>query len=220
MVENAMSTLFASFVFPADAERAVAALMDHGMRQEDISVIANEAYGSVRGQAAQDAAQHIEQEGKTGITTTTAADAAMGAAMGGAAGLGVGILAALAAITIPGVGIVVGAGALSTAVAAAAGTTIAGMAAGGVAGYLRDLGMGNEVATEYSNVVAKGGAILAVAVPSNGVDPTLAESILAKYNAVGVSTYYTPETEIGHEATPEHPMVLKEAEVRSEPYVS
>ena len=37
-------TLYASFATTSDAERAAGALLDHGLRAEDVSFIANESY--------------------------------------------------------------------------------------------------------------------------------------------------------------------------------
>ena len=54
---------------------------------------------------------------------------------------------------VPGVGLVVGAGALAAAVA---GTAAAGAAAGGLVGFLKDQGMGGDMATEYHARIASG----------------------------------------------------------------
>lgn len=131
--------------------------------------------------------QEAELTAKTGITTTTGADAASGAMKG--AGFGLGILGALAALAIPGVGLVVGGGALAVALAGVAGSTGAGAVAGAVTGYLKDQGMAEHVAQTYSEVVEQGGALLAVTVPSGDVDEVLARSILDKYGASNLSAY-------------------------------
>lgn len=212
-----MTTLFASFTDPGEAERAAAALIDQGARAEDISFVASESYGSKRTALARSDVAHLEHEAKSGITTTTPADAAFGAAKGGTIGIGVGILAAIAALTIPGVGIVIGGGAFATAFAGAIGTTIAGMAAGSVAGYLKDQGMAENLVTHYSNIVAEGGAIVSVSVPTGDIDTTQAESILAKYGAVNVATHYSPKNELDREQMPPpEPMVVESAETHVE----
>ena len=69
---------------------------------------------------------------KHGISTTTPEDAGEGAVKGTGIGLGVGILASLAALTVPGVGLVLGGGALAAALGATALTAGAGAIAGGV----------------------------------------------------------------------------------------
>lgn len=126
---------------------------------------------------------------KQGISTTTGADAADAAVTGTGIGLGVGALAALASLMIPGFGIVIGGGALATALAGAAGATAAGAIAGGVTGYLKDQGVPEHVATDYSKAVENGGAFLTIEVPTGSVDRFKAEEIIGKYNATNINAY-------------------------------
>jgi hypothetical protein len=91
-----MSTLYASFVDAPAAEKAAAALLDHGARAEDISILANNEFPGVRSAEDRAEAAISEQTAKSGITTTTAADAGLGAAKGTMVGLGIGIAAASA----------------------------------------------------------------------------------------------------------------------------
>lgn len=187
-----MSTMYASFLSASEAERAVGALIDHGARPEEISLIANETHSAGAQQFAQTRVAHEERAGKEGLSTTTAGDAVLGAAKGTFAGLGVGIAAALVSLLVPGVGLVVGGGALATAIGAAAATAGAGAVAGGVAGYLEDQGVGQEMATRYSNTFTQGGVILAIAVPTGSLDAVEVEQYLAKYGASDIATYNTP----------------------------
>lgn len=125
---------------------------------------------------------------KGGISTTTPADAGAGAVKGATIGLGVGIAAALAAVFLPGIGLIAGGGAMAAALAGAVGTTGAGAVAGGVFGYLKDQGVPEEALTVYREVYDSGGAVLAVNIP---VDFNRAdiEAILAKYNAQNIELY-------------------------------
>lgn len=125
---------------------------------------------------------------KKGITTTTPEDAGAGAATGVAAGVGIGALAVLASLFIPGVGLVLGGGALATALAGLAGAVGAGAIAGGVVGYLKDQGVPEEAITVYREAFDRGGAILAVAVPPEFVRADI-EAILAKYGAANIEMY-------------------------------
>ncbi len=179
-------TLFASFATVADAERAAAALLDRGAQKDDLSVVAHEGKGG-----AMSSGGHAEDVAKHGVTTTTGADAAMGMAKGLSIGTGLGVLGAIAALLVPGIGLVVGAGAFATAVAS---TAAAGAATGGLVGYLKDQGMGDDVAAAYHARIAEGGAILSLAVPSGGLPENEAESLLNKYGAVGVFTSYPDMT--------------------------
>jgi hypothetical protein len=130
-----------------------------------------------------------EMAAKQGISTTTPGDAAAGAAKGAGWGLGLGVLAGLASIFVPGFGLVVGGGALATAIAGMAATTAAGAIAGGVYGYLRDQGMPEHIATTYNWAYEHGHAILSVTVPSGDLGEMTAREILEKYGAENINTY-------------------------------
>ena len=243
-----MAHLYASFADAALAEKAAGALLDSGVRQEDLSVVANDqydqtqqsyaaqatdpnytagatgSYGSEGGVAVynnpaaaglgtagmgagtsaiagdlnpldrggMDSAmsqENIETAAKHGISTTTPEDAGEGAVKGTGIGLGVGILASLAALTIPGVGLVLGGGALAAALGATALTAGAGAVAGGATGFLKDQGVPHEAADRYYGAVTGGGAVLSLNIPSGKVDQATAESILSKYGAADMNTY-------------------------------
>ncbi|MDQ2986694.1 MAG: hypothetical protein M3R13_08215 [Armatimonadota bacterium] len=198
-------TIYASFADIEMAEKATGALLDFGMRDEDISLVANEKHlnrvPAVSEVAVNDDYNTIavdrnapvyEREdlgAKAGISTTTGADAGVGAAKGAGVGLGVGVLAGLASLAIPGFGLVLGGGALATALAGAAGATAAGAVAGGVTGYLKDQGMPEHAAEAYKEDFERGGAVLAVTAPSNDVGVATAEDLLDKYGATNISAY-------------------------------
>jgi hypothetical protein len=202
-----MSTLYASFGTLDSAQKAVGALLDHGAKPEDVSLVANQPNGSFHAEEASAVAGDAESTAKHGITTTTGGDAVIGAAKGAMVGVGIGILAALAAIAIPGVGLVVGGGALATAIAGAAGATAAGAAAGGITGFLEDQGMGPEVVTRYSTAFAEGSTIVAVAVPTGSLLPENAEQLLAKYGAAEIATYNGSRVLMDRE-TPKQPLTI------------
>lgn len=166
-----MQNLHASFQDYKMAEKAVGALLDHGVPKENISLI-----GPADGK---DHEKHAEQ----GITTTTGADAAAGAAKGAGAGLVAGALGALASLFIPGFGIVTGGGALATALATAAGTTAAGAVAGGVTGFLQDQGVDQQVAQDYQKAIEHGGALIQIVTPAKDVPTGQIQEILTKYGA-------------------------------------
>jgi uncharacterized membrane protein len=177
-------TLYIAFQDGAQAERAAGALLDHGVRQEDLSVLVDAAATGELYEAAD-----IERAAKTGISTTTAEDAGIGAAAGAGIGLGLGVLAGLAALVVPGVGLVYGAGALSTAIAAAAGTTAAGAVAGGVTGYLKDQGIPENSVRRYANYYQTGGALIELSLPSGNLSEMRAREIVAKYGGADVGSF-------------------------------
>jgi len=131
-----------------------------------------------------DTPQNVAAVGKEGLTTTTPQDAAAGAAVGSGVGLVAGLLAAAAALMIPGVGLVLGGGALAAAIGAAAATTAAGAAVGGVTGYLRDMGMPEQAAASVHDRLTEGDYLVTIAVDPVRYDQI--KQILLKYNAAGV----------------------------------
>ena len=161
------------------AQRAVGALLDHGADKDSISLVANQTHEEL---------WKAEKRAKAGITTTSGADAAHGAVVGAGVGLGLGILGGLAALFIPGFGLVVGGNAMSTALAAAAGTTVGGAFTGAVEGYLVDQGVPKTVATDYKEALENGSALLSINLPSGKLDRVDAEQIVAKYN--GGQSFY------------------------------
>lgn len=206
-------TIYASFADPADAERAVGALLDHGLKNEQISLAHSETYARSRygdidpgevdwnrygsrpgNEAYAEAVDREEEEetdpvaqGERGISTTTGGDAAVGAAKGAGVGLGVGALAALATLFIPGVGLVTGAGALATALGAALGATAAGAAAGGVYGYLKDQGVDDQAARDLDETFRAGGSMIEIHHETGGVSEAEIAGVLRKYNATSIS---------------------------------
>lgn len=189
-----MSTLYASFPTPEDAERVVGALLDNGAEAADISILANKrtAAGDPIPEAAE--AADAEHSAKSGLSTTTSFDVAAGTVKGATVGIGIGALATLAALFIPGVGLVLGGGALAAAVMGGTGTIIAGAAAGGLTGYLKDQGVPDDIVTHYSNTFLEGGSIVAIAVPSGSLAPETAEGIFTKYGAANIATVNNART--------------------------
>ncbi len=136
-----------------------------------------------------DAHSDTDMSAKHGISTTTPEDAGQGAVKGTGIGLGVGILASLAALAVPGVGLVLGGGALAAALGATAATAAAGAVAGGVTGYLKEQGVPGHAAERYHGAIEHGGAVLSINLPSGKVDQATAEQVLSKYGAADVGAY-------------------------------
>ncbi len=147
-----------------------------------------------------DSADATESAAKHGISTTTGADAGAGAVKGAGWGLGIGAVAALAALFIPGVGLVVGGGALAAALGGVAAATGAGAAAGAVTGYLKDQGVEAHVAEDYDRTIQGGGAILAVNAPSGDCSREEIMETLTKYGAMNLNAYEARSTGGGYVA--------------------
>ena len=139
--------------------------------------------------AASTAHDGTEVSAKHGISTTTPEDAASGAVKGTGIGLVGGIIASLAALTVPGFGLVLGGGLLASAIGATALAAGAGAVAGGVTGYLKDQGVPHEAAERYHGTVENGGAVLSLNIPSGDVDQATAQALLSKYGASDVNAY-------------------------------
>lgn len=165
-------TLYATFGDGARAEHAVGALLDHGVQAEHVSLIAG----------TQPVRPDPVEQAKHGVSTTTPEDAAAGALQGAGVGLGFGAIAAALSLFLPGIGLVTGGGALAAAIAAAAASTAAGAAVGGVVGFLKDQGVGEEFAAAAHQTVQRGGVLIAVHVPSGPVGEGRAVEILHRYH--------------------------------------
>jgi hypothetical protein len=178
------TNIYATFRQADTAKSAMGALLDHGANAQDISLVLPQNYGEPN-QTSQDTIHSAEK----GITTTTGEDAASGAAKGAGIGLGVGAAAALVSILVPGIGLVIGGGALATALAGAAATTAAGAIAGGATGYLKDQGVPHELAERYAGQIERGGAVVSISVPSGNLDYDTAKGIFAKYGEADVEVW-------------------------------
>jgi hypothetical protein len=171
-------TLYAVFPSGEVAQRAYGALLDRGVHKEDISVIAPVAHDG-----------HVPEAARLVIGTPTRSDVAIRAAKGAGFGVAVGAAAALAAMFVPGIGLVLGAGALATALGATAGTIAGGAAIGAVVGYMMDQGVPAEIAARYKDSLRTGGAMLAVTVPYGDADQAAIEDALVKYDATDINLY-------------------------------
>lgn len=198
-------SVYASFATREMVERATGALLDHGVRAEDISVI---VYENDRDRTETDPGHNVEKMAEHGITVTTSGDAAAGAAKGAGVGLGAGALAGLVALVVPGFGLVLGGGALALAIGGMVGATAAGAVAGGVTGYLKDQGVPDDHAHEYTTG-SPAACIIGVSTPSNEVSTQTVMEVLNKYGATGVRDYST-DRQPGYAAA-EVPVVTESA---------
>jgi len=155
-----------------DAHNAVAELTNAGFTSDDISIVANNASG-----------QSTSYDADTGSETAEGAGAG---AVGGAVlgGLG-GLLVGLGALVIPGIGPVVAAGTLATALGTTAVGAGLGAAAGGLVGALVGAGIPEEDANIYAEGVRRGGALVTVQAATDS-DADRAADILDRHNVVDI----------------------------------
>ena len=177
-----MKRIIALFDNHERAVKAGGALLDHGIDADRFDLVGGERLRD-RFRSHLEAKELDKKQSKIehGVTTTTKADAKEGAKKGGTAGIALGAIGGLASLFIPGYGIVVGSGALATAIGTAIGAGAAGVVAGGVTGYLKDMGVDGKVAEDYDETVKKGGAIISVEYPTDGLHESQIREILNKY---------------------------------------
>jgi uncharacterized protein (TIGR02271 family) len=163
-----------------DAQQVVRELRDMGMSNNRISLVANDASGEYAGQLGQ-----TGTKGRKGKKDDSGAEtgAGIGAVLGGLGGLLVG----LGALTIPGIGPVLAAGPLATAVSAMVGAgvgAVAGAATGGLLGALVDMGIPEEQAQFYSEGVRRGGTLVVVEAEDQEVDRV--RDVMNRFNPVDI----------------------------------
>jgi len=158
-------TIAALFENRGEASGAVQDLVDQGFARDDISLMAHD---------------DTQREGYTTTdddTSGAAQGAGIGAALGGVGGLVVG----LSALAIPGIGPVIAAGPLATALLGAG----VGAAAGGLIGALTDMGIPEEHAHYYGEGMRRGGVLVTVATTDAMADRAV--SILSHHNPVDLT---------------------------------
>lgn len=158
------------------AHMAVRDLQDMGIARDRISLVASDAAGEY--------GQYLSRTGAKEDTTDGASTGAgVGALIGGIGGLLVG----LGALAIPGIGPVVAAGPLATALSALLGAgagALAGGIAGGLIGALVDAGLPEEEAGYYAEGVRRGGTLLMV--ETDEAMSQRAADVLNRHGAVDV----------------------------------
>lgn len=160
------------FHTPAEAESAVADLLNAGFPRDKISLIAPGAQP-----------EHIAVEG---TSVEHAEDMAIGAVGGGLLGGMLGALVGMIVVGIPGIGPVLAAGPLAVALGSAGVTMVVGAGAGavggGVLGALTWAGVSGHEAQVYEEYVKKGSAL--VMVQASGDDRIRASEILHRDGAI------------------------------------
>lgn len=156
-----------------DAQSVVQELVQHGVSRGAISLVANDANGTMQKTVGGDKMDKGEGE-----------QAGSGAIAGAGVGGVVGLLVGLGALAIPGIGPVIAAGPIAAALGSTALGAGLGAAAGGLVGPLVEAGVPRPEAEQYSESVRRGGTLVTVQTPDEMVDDTLA--IMERYNVVDV----------------------------------
>ena len=146
-----MSTVIGVFDNESQAERAVNEIKQEGIGQNSISIVAPE--NSMQQQTTD---QNLKSEQQRGQNLTDGA--VTGGALGGLAGL----VAGAGALTIPGIGPIIAAGPIAAG--------LSGVAAGGLAGSLVDLGIDENRGQYYEQQVQQGGILATIEASDNETD--------------------------------------------------
>jgi hypothetical protein len=162
-------TVVGLFEDRADAQNALDALVDRGFTRDQVSVAASDVPG------VQGPETHVVTDERP-----SGAGAAVGAVGGAMVGGGAGLLVGLGALVIPGLGPLVAMGPLVTTLAGMA----AGTVAGGLLGALVDLGIPKEEAEVYVEGVRRG--YILVTLRTSDEDADTAASVMRANGAVDV----------------------------------
>lgn len=154
-------TIVAVYDGDAAARAAVSALEAGRILQNKISYVARHA-GETRANPSVDSNEDSGSDvGK---------DAGIGAAAGTGLGAVTGVLAGLGMLAIPGIGPIVAAGTLVTALAGAGAGAAAGAGVGGLVGSFTNAGVSEDDANRYSEAVRRGGAVITVVAEDDEMD--------------------------------------------------
>jgi hypothetical protein len=179
MVVTHEKRAFGVFSNRQKAEQSLNELKASGFSMEQVSIIAKDADQGeqISGAEVSDRVANKNVGGATGIVKEVATDSALG-----------GVLVGLGSLAIPGIGPVIAAGSLATAlVATAASTGIETAAIGGVVRALADLGIPEEQARLYSDHLYRGHYL--VIVDGTEDDISGAEAIFNKQGIQGWGVY-------------------------------
>lgn len=154
------------------AQNVVQDLVDSGYRGNAISIIATDA----RSESA-----HLNAVGSAGGTS---AGLGTGAVSGTVVGSVLGLLVGTGLLSIPGIGPVLAAGPLASALGATALGAGIGAAAGGLIGSLISAGVPEEEAQYYAEGVRRGGTLIAV--NADEAAPDQAYAIMRRHGAVDI----------------------------------
>jgi len=141
-----MSTVIGAFDSRSAAEQAVEEIREMGISEDEISIVGRkESFGEEEGEQGLEADETVTGQEENDLTTGTWTGGTLGGLAGIAAGVG--------AMAIPGIGPVVALGPIAAG--------LSGVAAGGIAGALIDMGIPAEEGEQYEEQVRQG-RILAV----------------------------------------------------------
>lgn len=202
--------VFATFPDSKSAQHAASALLDIGLKSENITLVEHRSHNvpiqlpeivSVPTIASHELTQatslafvessedlqidelDVDYDGMQGIPMTSSIDVDTGAPTGVAWAIGAGAMAALPQTTVPGVGLVIGAGDLGLALIEAANTG-EGRPHEAIRDFVAAEGFTETTIRQIDEALASGGAFIAVSGSPEGVDQRTVCEILDSYSGV------------------------------------
>jgi uncharacterized protein YjbJ (UPF0337 family) len=165
-----------------EAEHALTQLREAGFDMDDVSILVKNDDNEPDEIAGAEVKDTVGNQADKGAAT--------GAVTGGTIGGVTGLLVGIGALAIPGIGPVMTAGAVGTAIATALSGGAIGAAAGGLVGALVGLGIPKERAEVYDGVLRQGGYVVVV----DGTQEELnqAQAILQHTNIGNYGVYDAP----------------------------
>ncbi len=143
-----------TFISQVELERALFHLRETGFDMNKVSLLAKDEVHQPETIAGVEVSDKVGNQSGEGAST--------GAVTGGLAGGLTGLLVGIGALAIPGIGPVMTAGAIGTAIASAVSGGAIGAAAGGLTGALVGMGIPEERSSDYGNVIDNGGYLVFV----------------------------------------------------------
>jgi hypothetical protein len=169
------TTVVALYEDLATAQHAAQDLVDSGFNRQDISIAASDAKGEYQ-QYVGSGQQPSDQTSADSVAT----NAGIGALVGGVGGLLVG----LGTLLIPGVGPIIAAGPLFTALTSVGVGAGVGAVAGGLVGALVNMGVPEEEAGFYAEGVRRGGALMTVQATDEWINQV--RTIMERYDPIDI----------------------------------
>lgn len=164
-----MKTIAGLFPSVDDAHAAADDLMANGFSADAINIVAHKGE------------KLSKESGDTSRSEEMGKGAAAGALTGGAIGGVAGLLAAAVGLTIPGIGPVLAAGPIISALTGAG----VGAAAGGIIGALTNMGIPEDEAQYYAEGVRRGGTLVSAQADNDSMATTAAD-IMDAHNAMDI----------------------------------
>jgi uncharacterized membrane protein len=152
--------VIAAYKTMSDAAEALEDVLEDIESEDDVAVLVNDASGAYGTQLDEEDIEEADDD----------LDPGEGAAFGALAGVLTGLGATLGSIAIPGVGPVIAAGPLIAGLSGGTTGAVAGAATGGLVGGLTDIGISEEEAEQYAELLRRGAILVLVRAEETNVN--------------------------------------------------